>query len=237
MHGKLQMQPTWVSTSNLIAAWLGGTSMSSINWPVRTGTGRETLTWKSGPMSTSNPRSAKPVAITLAPLSCPSWPIFATKIRGLRPSIFSNSSTRCMAVVISSLSPNSVLPRQGQCLAAVFTGRWRRNESKAMQATGKDAALFFSFWRRTMATILLLSALKQLSANALRQNATMGGDSSVVECPPFNWKVGGSTHGHAVNRIALLLSSSPPFAKSVHHLNRHEAINSRLLPIAVTKIS
>jgi len=88
-----------------------------------------------------------------------------------------------------------------------------------------------------MATILLLSALMQLSANALRQNATMGGDSSVVEGPPFNWEVGCSTHGHAVNRVALLLSSSPPFAKSVHNLNRQEAINSRLLPIAVTKIS
>lgn len=43
-------------------------------------------TWKRGPMSTSKPRSANPVAITLAPLSCPSWPIFATKIRGRRPS-------------------------------------------------------------------------------------------------------------------------------------------------------
>jgi hypothetical protein len=38
-----------------------------------------------GPTSTSNPRSANPLAITLAPLSCPSYPILATKILGLLP--------------------------------------------------------------------------------------------------------------------------------------------------------
>ena len=35
----------------------------------------------SGPMSTSNPRSARPVAITLAPRSWPSKPGLATRIR------------------------------------------------------------------------------------------------------------------------------------------------------------
>ena len=43
-------------------------------------------------MSTSNPRSAKPVAITLAPRSWPSWPILATRMRGRRPSIATSSS-------------------------------------------------------------------------------------------------------------------------------------------------
>ena len=33
--------------------------------------------WNSGPMSTSNPRSAKAVATTLAPRSWPSWPSLA----------------------------------------------------------------------------------------------------------------------------------------------------------------
>lgn len=50
------------------------------------------LTWNSGPMSTSNPRSAKPVAMTLAPLSWPSWPIFATSRRGFLPSCFLKSA-------------------------------------------------------------------------------------------------------------------------------------------------
>mmetsp|Transcript_24522 Transcript_24522/g.52219 ORF Transcript_24522/g.52219 Transcript_24522/m.52219 type:complete len:219 (-) Transcript_24522:984-1640(-) len=49
--------------------------------------------WKSGPMSTSNPRSAKPLAMTFAPRSWPSCPIFATRIRGRRPSATSNAST------------------------------------------------------------------------------------------------------------------------------------------------
>ena len=42
--------------------------------------------WNSGPKSTSKPRSAKAVAITLAPRSWPSWPILATRMRGRRPS-------------------------------------------------------------------------------------------------------------------------------------------------------
>ena len=41
--------------------------------------------WKSGPRSTSNPKSAKAVAITFAPRSWPSCPIFATRMRGRRP--------------------------------------------------------------------------------------------------------------------------------------------------------
>src|SRR5439155_761211 len=41
--------------------------------------------WKSMPTSTSKPRSAKAVAITLAPRSWPSWPILATSMRGRRP--------------------------------------------------------------------------------------------------------------------------------------------------------
>mmetsp|Transcript_37577 Transcript_37577/g.91340 ORF Transcript_37577/g.91340 Transcript_37577/m.91340 type:complete len:249 (+) Transcript_37577:326-1072(+) len=49
--------------------------------------------WKSGPTSTSQPTSANPDEITLAPRSCPSCPILATKIRGRRPSEASNSST------------------------------------------------------------------------------------------------------------------------------------------------
>ena len=42
--------------------------------------------WKSGPTSTSKPRSAKAVAITFMPRSWPSWPSFTTSMRGRRPS-------------------------------------------------------------------------------------------------------------------------------------------------------
>ena len=42
--------------------------------------------WKSGPGTTSKPRSAKAEATRLAPRSWPSWPILATSMRGLRPS-------------------------------------------------------------------------------------------------------------------------------------------------------
>ncbi len=50
--------------------------------------------WNSGPTSTSKPRSAKAVAITFWPRSCPSWPILATRMRGRRPSASSNADTR-----------------------------------------------------------------------------------------------------------------------------------------------
>ena len=46
--------------------------------------------WNSGPMSTSKPRSANAVAITLAPRSWPSWPSLATRMRGRRPSSCAN---------------------------------------------------------------------------------------------------------------------------------------------------
>jgi hypothetical protein len=50
----------------------------------------KSLTANKGPISTSNPRSLKADAITLAPRSCPSCPTFATSIRGRRPSILEN---------------------------------------------------------------------------------------------------------------------------------------------------
>ncbi len=46
-----------------------------------------------GPMSTSKPRSAKAVAITLAPRSWPSWPSLTTSMRGRRPSSSAKAST------------------------------------------------------------------------------------------------------------------------------------------------
>mmetsp|Transcript_63206 Transcript_63206/g.131482 ORF Transcript_63206/g.131482 Transcript_63206/m.131482 type:complete len:215 (+) Transcript_63206:301-945(+) len=63
--------------------------------------------WKRGPMSTSKPRSAKPLAITFCPRSCPSCPILATRIRGRRPASLANSSTAVRVLRISSFSPNS----------------------------------------------------------------------------------------------------------------------------------
>ena len=52
-------------------------------------------------MSTSKPRSAKPLAITLAPLSCPSYPILAMRILGLRPYFSENILTFFKAVSYS----------------------------------------------------------------------------------------------------------------------------------------
>mmetsp|Transcript_2207 Transcript_2207/g.5140 ORF Transcript_2207/g.5140 Transcript_2207/m.5140 type:complete len:243 (+) Transcript_2207:515-1243(+) len=63
--------------------------------------------WKSGPTSTSNPRSANPDAITFWPRSWPSWPILATRMRGRLPASFANSSTAARVLRISSFSPNS----------------------------------------------------------------------------------------------------------------------------------
>src|SRR5699024_2812372 len=48
--------------------------------------------WNNGPISTSNPKSAKEDATTLEPRSWPSCPIFATIILGRRPSFSKNSS-------------------------------------------------------------------------------------------------------------------------------------------------
>ena len=55
--------------------------------------------WNSGPTSTSKPISANAVAITLAPRSCPSWPIFAIRMRGRRPSSRANSSAICLGLL------------------------------------------------------------------------------------------------------------------------------------------
>mmetsp|Transcript_17993 Transcript_17993/g.24773 ORF Transcript_17993/g.24773 Transcript_17993/m.24773 type:complete len:282 (+) Transcript_17993:503-1348(+) len=67
--------------------------------------------WNSGPTSTSNPKSENPLAITLAPLSCPSCPIFATNIRGLLPSVSSNDSTSLRTDwYSSSISASLLLP-------------------------------------------------------------------------------------------------------------------------------
>ncbi len=60
-----------------------------------------------GPISTSKPMSANAVAITFAPRSWPSWPILATRMRGRRPSAFSNSTTISTAFLNSSAWPLS----------------------------------------------------------------------------------------------------------------------------------
>jgi hypothetical protein len=44
--------------------------------------------WNSGAMSTSKPRSANAVAITLAPRSWPSWPSLAIRMRGTATLVF-----------------------------------------------------------------------------------------------------------------------------------------------------
>ena len=58
--------------------------------------------------------------LTFPPLSCPSWPIFATKIRGLLPSFSANSSIRLITALISSSDPNSVLYAPETSLSAAW---------------------------------------------------------------------------------------------------------------------
>merc|ERR1719211_857866 len=57
--------------------------------------------WNKGPTSTSKPKSENPVAMTLAPLSCPSCPILATSILGNLPILASNPLTASETACIS----------------------------------------------------------------------------------------------------------------------------------------
>ena len=62
--------------------------------------------WNSGPISTSKPRS-----VGLRPRSWPSWPILATRMRGLRPCSCSNEfvDERFDGVRLPSMRPISAL--------------------------------------------------------------------------------------------------------------------------------
>ena len=63
--------------------------------------------WKSGPTSTSNPRSANAVAITFWPRSWPSWPILATRMRGRRPWRSAKASAMWSTRAVAGDSPTS----------------------------------------------------------------------------------------------------------------------------------
>ena len=83
--------------------------------------------WNSGPTSTSKPRSANAVAITLAPRSWPSWPSFATSMRG--PATVGRRRTRRprRAPARSPRRPRSAAPYTPAMLRIV--ARWRANTS------------------------------------------------------------------------------------------------------------
>ena len=65
--------------------------------------------WKRGPTSTSKPKSANEVAITFAPLSCPSCPILAIIILGRLPFFTAKSSDKARAFLKVSLFCISIL--------------------------------------------------------------------------------------------------------------------------------
>ena len=80
-------------------------------------------------MSTSKPMSANPVAITLPPRSCPSWPTFATRIRGRRPSVATNSWPHVTNMFDNSLhlrrrSPDRVC--MSACMSVRLLKRYER---------------------------------------------------------------------------------------------------------------
>mmetsp|Transcript_45488 Transcript_45488/g.106177 ORF Transcript_45488/g.106177 Transcript_45488/m.106177 type:complete len:289 (-) Transcript_45488:454-1320(-) len=73
---------------------------------------------KSGPTSTSKPRSANADAMTLAPRSWPSCPILATRMRGCLPCRSANLAAAAMVASTSpSVSPNSTTydPEEMEC--------------------------------------------------------------------------------------------------------------------------
>ena len=75
--------------------------------------------WNSGPTSTSKPRSANAVAITLAPRSWPSWPSLATRMRGRRPSASANSSTSLADLLRSPRRPRTRRRTRRRCVRIV----------------------------------------------------------------------------------------------------------------------
>ena len=79
------------------------TSASTACWATSSGVEN------SGPTSTSKPMSAKAVTITFWPRSWPSWPIFATRMRGRRPSSSANFSVAASTFSMASLEPDSRL--------------------------------------------------------------------------------------------------------------------------------
>ena len=78
------------------------TSASTACWATSSGVEN------SGPTSTSKPMSANAVTMTFWPRSCPSWPILATRMRGRRPSAFSNSSVASMTLAMLPPWPASL---------------------------------------------------------------------------------------------------------------------------------
>jgi len=65
----------------------------------------------------SKPRSANAVAITFAPRSCPSWPSFATRMRGRRPSSSAKVRISCCERVEVGIAA---------CTAAAYTPQEKR---------------------------------------------------------------------------------------------------------------
>ena len=81
------------------------------------------------PTSTSQPMSAKPLAITLLPRSCPSWPIFATRMRGRRPAAVANPSIAACVALNSSADESLALT----CWSTQDTGCKQKNMSKTKE--------------------------------------------------------------------------------------------------------
>mmetsp|Transcript_23350 Transcript_23350/g.40186 ORF Transcript_23350/g.40186 Transcript_23350/m.40186 type:complete len:217 (-) Transcript_23350:847-1497(-) len=121
-------------------------------------------------MSTSHPRSANPVAITLAPRSCPSCPIFATRMRGRRPALAMKS---CTALCISAISflvslysdtyaPVTMLSR-GTCRPHTFSSAYEISPTVA-RASAASMASLRRFFERSLGG-WLTSAAASVSAS------------------------------------------------------------------------
>ena len=147
---------------------------------------------------------------TLAPRSCPSWPILATRMRGRRPSRCSKASVRrCTATIDSSVSPYS--PRYAPIASeGIASHRCLRGATRAAQhlmlrrsATNKQCCNAKSQSRRRLspqnATARIAFALRQYRAMAFNAPVVRSRQRTIRLCPEGQRRSGrcGSRKGGA----------------------------------------
>jgi hypothetical protein len=130
--------------------------------------------WKSGPMSTSKPRSANAVATTLAPRSWPSWPSLAIITRGRRPCASANSA----------ISPWSCAHPSALSYAAAYTpvtfcvsARWRPQTCSSASLTSPTVARARIAWIDRSSRLPLPVRADSVSASSAARTARASRDA------------------------------------------------------------